>query len=181
MFNVQTYKSFERDQYTLVVFINLSKVFYTANHSVLIKKLQMYGIRGIDLDWFRSYLANRKQYISLGHDLKTGTQNIIFRVSQGSMLGPLLFCYMLAIFLIPQHLFADDRNPCFEYPGLRIKNIISVISYCPFSLVNVCQVRYFIQKKKKNTRAKYFPWMNKNLKNIKLRQGYFGIISVEDF
>ena len=178
MFNVQTYKSFERDQYTLVVFINLSKAFYTANHSVLIKKLQMYGIRGIDLDWFRSYLANRKQYISLGHDLKTGTQN---RVPQGSMLGPLLFCYMLTIFLIPQHLFADDRNPCFEYPGLRIKNIISVISYCPFSLAKVCQVRYFIKKKKKNTRAKYVPWMNKNLKNIKLRQGYFGIISVEDF
>ena len=146
MFNVQTYKSFERDQYTLVVFINLSKVFYTANHSVLIKKLQMYGIRGIDLDWFRSYLANRKQYISLGHDLKTGTQN---RVPQGSMLGPLLFCYMLTIFLIPQHLSADDRNLCFEYPGLRIKNIISVISYCPFSLAKVCQVRYFIQKKKK--------------------------------
>ena len=141
----------------------------------------MYSIRGIDLDWFRSYQANRKQYISLGHDLKTGTQNIIFRVSQGSMLGPLLFCYMLAIFLIPQHLFADDRNPCFEYPGLRIKNIISVISYCPFSLVNVCQVRYLNKKKKKNTRAKYVPWMNKNLKNIKLRQGYFGIISVEDF
>ena len=88
MFNVQTYKSFERDQYTLVVFINLSKAFYTANHSVLIKKLQMYGIRGIDLDWIRSYLANRKQYISLGHDLKTGTQN---RVPQGSMLGLLLF------------------------------------------------------------------------------------------
>ena len=146
MFNVQTYQSFERDQYTLVVFINLSKAFYTANHSVLIKKLQVYGIRGIDLDWFRSYLANRKQYISLGHDLKTGTQN---RVPQGSMLGLLLFFYMLTIFLIPQHLFADDRNPCFEYPGLRIKNIISVISYCPFSLAKVCQVRYFIQKKKK--------------------------------
>ena len=146
MFTTSVYWSFERDQYTLVVFINLSKAFYTANHSVLIKKLQVYGIRGIDLDWFRSYLANRKQYISLGHDLKTGTQN---RVPQGSMLGLLLFFYMLTIFLIPQHLFADDRNPCFEYPGLRIKNIISVISYCPFSLAKVCQVRYFIQKKKK--------------------------------
>ena len=73
----QIYESFERNQYTLGVFIDLSKAFDTVNHSVLIKKLQMYGIRGINLAWFCSYLANRKQYISLGHDLKTGTQNFL--------------------------------------------------------------------------------------------------------
>ena len=97
----QIYESFKRNQYTLKVFIDLSKAFDTVNHSVLIKKLQVYGIRDINLPWFRSYLAKRKQYISLGPDLKTGTQNILCGVPQSSILGSLLFCYMLMIFPIP--------------------------------------------------------------------------------
>ena len=87
----QTYQSFKRNKYTLGVFIDLSKAFDTVNHSVLIKKLQMYGIRGVNLAWFCSYLANRKQDILLTHDLKTGTQNILCGVPQSSLLGTLLF------------------------------------------------------------------------------------------
>ena len=75
----QIYESFERNKYTLGVFIDLSKAFDTVSHSVLIKKLQMYGVRSVNLAWFRSYLANRKQYILLGHDRKTDTQNILWQ------------------------------------------------------------------------------------------------------
>ena len=100
----QIYESFERNQYTLGVFIDLSKAFDTVNHSVLFKKLQIYGIRGVNLARFCSYLANRKQYISSGHDLKTDIQNILCGVPQGSILGPLFFCYMLTIFPTPQYL-----------------------------------------------------------------------------
>ena len=85
----------------LGVFIDLSEAFDTINHSVLIKKLQMYGIKGINLAWFHNYLENRKQYISLGHDLKTGNQNIFCGVPEGSILRPLFFCYMFTIFPIP--------------------------------------------------------------------------------
>ena len=56
----QINESFERSQYALEVPIDLSKAFDTVNCSLLIKKLQMYGIRGINLAWFPSYLANRK-------------------------------------------------------------------------------------------------------------------------
>ena len=44
----QMYESFEINQYTLGGFIDLSKAFDTVNHSLLIKKLHMFGIRGIN-------------------------------------------------------------------------------------------------------------------------------------
>ena len=50
----QISESFEKNQCALGVFIDLSKAFDTISHSVLIKKLQVYGNRGINLAWFRS-------------------------------------------------------------------------------------------------------------------------------
>ena len=45
----QIYESFEKDHYTLGVFIDLSKAFDIVDHTILIKKLEMYGIKGICL------------------------------------------------------------------------------------------------------------------------------------
>ena len=98
------YEPFERKQYTLGVFVNLTEAFDTVSHLVLIKKLQRYGIRGINLACFHRYLANRKQCILLGHDLKTDTQNILCGDPQGSILRLLVFCYMLTIFPLLQNL-----------------------------------------------------------------------------
>ena len=50
----QIYESFERNQYTLGVFMDLSQAFDTVNQSVLIKTLQVYGNRVINLAWFPS-------------------------------------------------------------------------------------------------------------------------------
>ena len=60
----QIYESFENNLYTLGVFIDLSEVFDTVNHSIILKKLEIYGIHGKNLGWFKSSLRNRKQYIS---------------------------------------------------------------------------------------------------------------------
>jgi hypothetical protein len=39
----------------------------TVNHQILLSQLDKYGIRGTQLDWFKSYLMNRKQYVRIGN------------------------------------------------------------------------------------------------------------------
>jgi len=68
----------------------LQKAFDTVNHDVLLYKLDNYGIRGIVYQWFKNYLSDRKQLISLpGVSSEIGS--ISMGVPQGSVLGPLLF------------------------------------------------------------------------------------------
>ena len=72
------------------IFIDLKKAFDTVNHLILFKKLEHYGIRGIPLEWFKSYLNNRKQYLSVCSNISESLE-ITCGVPQGSVLGPLLF------------------------------------------------------------------------------------------
>ena len=49
------------------VFIDLKKALDTVDHEILLKTLRHYGIRGIANDWFKSYLTNRMQYVSINN------------------------------------------------------------------------------------------------------------------
>ena len=74
----------------VVVFMDLSKAFDTLGHSILIHNLQYYGITGIALNWFKSYLSNRLQYVDINGSISS-MQHIITGVPQGSIPVPLLF------------------------------------------------------------------------------------------
>ena len=66
------------------------KRFDTISHSVLLKKLFRYGIQDNELNWFTDYLFLRKQIVQFKGVLSE--PNPVFTgVSQGSILGPLLF------------------------------------------------------------------------------------------
>ena len=78
--------SFEKGEYTLGVFIDLSKAFDTVDHQILIKKLQYYEIDGPASEWFKSYLSNRKQYMP-SQDESENCLDIICGVPQDLYLG----------------------------------------------------------------------------------------------
>ena len=80
----------DKGNYVCGIFIDLKKAFDTVNHSILLKKLEHYGVRGIPLQWFPSYLSGRKQYVSVADNLSE-TLEIPCGVPHGSVLGPLLF------------------------------------------------------------------------------------------
>lgn len=72
------------------VFLDLAKAFDTVSRKILIKKMERLGIRGIALEWFTSYLTERKQKVCLG-DYESTLAEVAFGVPQGSVLGPTLF------------------------------------------------------------------------------------------
>ena len=59
------YSSLDKKQSTIAVYLDFSKAFDTVNDEILMSKLQHNGIRGVMLSWFKSYLINRKQYVSV--------------------------------------------------------------------------------------------------------------------
>ena len=56
-------ESIDSGKFGCGIFIDLRKAFDTVNHDIMLKKLEHLGIRGILLQWFKSYLMDRKQYV----------------------------------------------------------------------------------------------------------------------
>ena len=117
-------KSFEKNEYSLGVFIDLSKAFDTVDHQILLGKLSNYGIRNINYEWFKSYLTNRNQFVPYDQK-KTKMAIVKCGVPQGSILGPLLFLIYIndmnkASKLLNPIMFADDSNLFYSHRDIKI-------------------------------------------------------------
>ena len=96
------------------IFVDLQKAFDTVKHDILLSKLEHYGVRDLANEWFKSYLSNRKQYLSI-NDYHSNLADVKFGVPQVSLLGPLLFLIYIndlsqALKFCKVHHFADDTN-----------------------------------------------------------------------
>lgn len=119
----------DRGEKVVGVFLDLSRAFDSVCHKKLIESLSSLGILAKEINWFKSYLKNRQQYVEIENVSSNNTDKYIYLnkinskrltvqhgVPQGSILGPLLFlCYLRGLpNVIPGSsticLYADDSN-----------------------------------------------------------------------
>ena len=113
-------KAIESREKSCSIFPDFAKAFDTVNYDILHEKLKNYGIRGLPLNWFKSYLSGRYQCVKI-NNAKSDNKSIVCGVPQGS----LFLIYINDIYKsapkVCFHLFADDT--CLFYSNKSYKKM----------------------------------------------------------
>ena len=139
-------KALDTGKVVVGVFLDLKKTFDTVNHTILLHKLVEYGIQGIVLKWFSSYLSCRRQYVQYD-GCKSDVKQITHGVPLGSILGPLIFIIYINDFsrasdLFFSIIFADDTSVFIE--GTHLEQTIHIINKANKLTINPKKTHYMI-------------------------------------
>ena len=121
----------------VLLLLDLSAAFDSVNHQRLLKKLQFsYGIRGVTLEWIRSYLQSRSFSVKVKDSCSPETV-LEVGVPQGSILGPLLFILytkdledIASRYNCKIHLYADDTQLYFTFESGDEANLEITLARC---------------------------------------------------
>ena len=116
----------EDGKYACSIFLDFQKAFGTVNYKILLSKLEHYGIRGMPLKFFQSYLMNETQFVEINKKI-SNLLPINYEVPQVSVLGPLLFLINIndlngAVTHSKVHHFVDDTNMLYTSNSLKDTN-----------------------------------------------------------
>ena len=147
--------------------LDISKCFDSINHTILLKKLEMYGITSTELKWFSSYLSGRKQVVKC-HQETSEFCDISCGVPQGSVLGPILFLLFIndisnfAVEGCVLNMYADD---VIIYTSATSKDELdSRLQVCIDNISNWYSMnKLCINKKKSNVMVIGSKWQLKSL------------------
>ncbi|KAK6174094.1 hypothetical protein SNE40_017434 [Patella caerulea] len=131
----------DNKQSTVLILLDLSAAFDTIDQSLLINRLALrFGIQGIALKWFRSYLSGRTQSVKI-NECRSSSTLLKYGVPQGSVLGPVLFTLYTAPIgdIIRRNntnyqLYADDTQ---LYLALNKSNVDNEIERIESCVVNI--------------------------------------------
>ena len=88
----------DRNRVTGLVLVDYGKAFDMVDHAILLNKLKIYVVDDYTLKWFKSFLTDRKQFVSLaGND--SDMADMKHGVPRGNTLGPLLFIVFIKVFM----------------------------------------------------------------------------------
>ena len=112
-------KAMDSKLVTAIVLLDLSKAFDSIDYDILERKLLNLGVSEQSLEWFSSYLRDRKQFTRI-EEYDSSVGSLSHGVPQGSILGPLLFsCYMNDIDHVPDTLnlrsYVDDTQGFYSF------------------------------------------------------------------
>ena len=111
-----------KNEFTVGIFCDLTKAFDTVPIDLMLKKLHKIGICGSILNWFKSYLSDRKQFVSID-SVNSMLRDISLGLPQGSILGPILFLIFMNDMpnstLLFTLLFCDDTTILASGPNLN--------------------------------------------------------------
>ena len=152
------YSSLDNDKYVFSVFLDFRKAFDCVDHTILLSKLNHYGVRGLPLDFLKSYLSDRYQFVRIGNS-NSNLARITHGVPQGSILGPLLFLLFIndlpcSTDVFKYILYADDstlslafnRNECSTISdkiNLHLNHVQNWLNFNKIA-VNINKTKYVI-------------------------------------
>ena len=140
------------------VFVDFSRAFDTVDREILVRKLELYGIRGIPLKLVSDYLSHRRQYVRINQTVSP-MKTVNLGIGQGTILGPLLF--LVYINDLPRFsencktiLYADDSTFVFRGDNPEVLN----------ELCN-CEM------------GKFFDWSKSNRLSVNISKTVFNVVS----